>query len=399
MDDPSSDASATETSAPTTTVVTQRAPGSSQNLILGIVLGAIFLFFVLFMLSTGSGGIGFGKAEQKDSKELEEIRQELAEAKASRNAARDAVLGVPGQDGPALIAQIKRDADALNKLMVTYQSELARSQGYQASSQQAYAQIADLQNQLRQAGNAQSQLNSTEAALQNANQTIQQLNQRLAQAADPLQVQQLQQQLQGTRQEREALRTQLAELQARMAGMVDRSQLDQLAPLQTENHRLRAELQELRARLDKTLFVTRDNLAPVASKLFAELVRIEGSSSEERKAAYKEIERSLNARVMETADFATGSAALQREHESHIKNVITASPPGCFFLVVGYASKSGDSQANRELSRKRATRTASVVNYLKKQGQKVQAVYLGETERFGATNSANQVCEVWEIHQ
>ena len=73
------------------------------------------------------------------------------------------------------------------------------------------------------------------------------------------------------------------------------------------------------------------------------------------------------------------------------------APGNSFFLVVGYASTSGDSQTNEELFSKRATRVASMVNYLKKEGQGVQAVYLGEGTRFGPEDAPNQVCEVWQI--
>ena len=401
MADQDSDAPTPETttSTPAPATVVTRPAASSQNLILGIVLGAIFLFFVLFMLSNGSQGFGLGQKQPAEDPALAEIREELAAAKASRDAARDAILAPSTMDGNALISNIKQDADSLANVLAGYQTELARLQGIETASQQAFVQVADLQNQLRQAQGAAGQLAAVQNQLQQANQTIQRLNQQLAQSADPSQVTELRQQLQGTRKEREDLRTQYAELRARVAGMVDRSELDKLQEIQVENRRLRAELQELRARLDKTLFVTRDNLAPLASKLFAELVALEGSTEDQRKAAYQEIKTTLNARVMETADFATGSAALDSEHESHIENVIAASPDNCFFLVVGYASKTGDSQANRELSRRRATRTASVVNYLKRQTQKVQAVYLGETDRFGPNTSKNQVCEVWEIHR
>ena len=73
------------------------------------------------------------------------------------------------------------------------------------------------------------------------------------------------------------------------------------------------------------------------------------------------------------------------------------APENTFFLVVGYASPSGDSKTNEKLSSSRATRVASMVNYLKKSGQAVQAVYLGEGNRFGPTDGPNQVCEVWAI--
>ena len=114
--------------------------------------------------------------------------------------------------------------------------------------------------------------------------------------------------------------------------------------------------------------------------------------------AYVRIEKDFNARPVESARFATGSSDLSRRHEVHLKDITTQSPGNSFFLVVGDASKSGDSKQNEELSSNRATRVASVVNTLRQKGQKVQAVYLGETDRFDAARDAsNRVCEVWEI--
>ena len=69
-----------------------------------------------------------------------------------------------------------------------------------------------------------------------------------------------------------------------------------------------------------------------------------------------------------------------------------------FFLVVGYASTTGDAASNYGLSAKRATVTAGVIQKLKAEGQAVKAVYIGQTDRFSKTKPAdNQVCEVWEI--
>ena len=143
--------------------------------------------------------------------------------------------------------------------------------------------------------------------------------------------------------------------------------------------------------------MTRENLAPAAQKLFGELVRLEGNNPTALKRAYERIGQSLNARVVEEATFKTGSAALAMEHEDHIQASSRQAPGNAFFLVVGYDSKSGGSKSNRELSAKRATTVASVVNVLKQAGQGVQAVYLGETNRFGANDAPNQVCEIWEI--
>ena len=198
------------------------------------------------------------------------------------------------------------------------------------------------------------------------------------------------------------LRDELARLRSQTEGMVDGSRLESLRKLndelEAENGKLRREIQRLRAELDrKTLFVTRDKLHPKAAALFAELVGLEGKTPDQLQLEYSRITADLNAKVLDTVQFATGSSHVDVKRETHLKNGIAASPAGSFFLVVGYASKTGGAVDNQKLSSDRATRVASVVNFLKQQGQEVQAVYLGETDRFGKTAPPNQACELWEI--
>ena len=70
------------------------------------------------------------------------------------------------------------------------------------------------------------------------------------------------------------------------------------------------------------------------------------------------------------------------------------------FLVVGYASTTGGIDLNRKLSSDRASRIASVVNSNKGEGQEIQAVFLGQTDRFSESEAPrNQICEIWEIRK
>jgi len=372
-------------------------PASNQNLIIGIVMGAVILLLLLLVISQQSGGFNFGKKEDTG---LEELRKELDAEKLRRDSAKTAALGLTaGNDANLLAGNIQRDAESLLKYINATQGELARLRGSEAAQQENYVTIGNLKAQLAQAQGAQNQLAGLQAQLQSAQSRIQQLTEQLSGSVDQGVVASLRNQLAGTQKEREDLRMELIQLKADMQDMPSKEELARLRALDPENRRLRAEIQELRAKMDssKKLFVERENLSPRASALFRELVRLEGENSTGLKQAYRRIQQDMKARVIETATFRTGSSALDPEHETHIENILPASPDGAFFLVVGYASQSGDSQSNRELSRKRSTRTASVVNYLKRQGHKVQAVYLGETNRFGSDNPSNQVCEVWEI--
>ncbi|MDE0835542.1 MAG: OmpA family protein [Akkermansiaceae bacterium] len=75
-------------------------------------------------------------------------------------------------------------------------------------------------------------------------------------------------------------------------------------------------------------------------------------------------------------------------------------PDGDLTLIIGYASKTGDSVANERLSSDRATAAAQQFSAMKRPGQKVQAVYLGQTDRFSSSIPVrNQLCEIWRIRK
>ena len=202
--------------------------------------------------------------------------------------------------------------------------------------------------------------------------------------------------------ELDRLQSELNQLSAKQGTMVDanayallKSEVDQL---RQDNALLRAENQRLITELaGAKLFVDKDDLSPRAVALYRELKRIEGEDHRARRQTYTLIDTQLKAGVGEAITFRTGKADIALEHEAHIKELASLAPANTFFLVVGYASPSGDSKTNEELSSQRATRVASMVNYLKKEGQAVQAVYLGEGNRFGPDDAPNQVCEIWQI--
>lgn len=54
--------------------------------------------------------------------------------------------------------------------------------------------------------------------------------------------------------------------------------------------------------------------------------------------------------------------------------------------------------ANQTLCSDRATAVARTLDAAKLPNQKVQAVYLGQTDRFGSKfPERNQLCEIWQI--
>lgn len=366
-------------------------PASNQNLIIGIVMGAVVLLLLLLVISQQ-----FNKNEDpKENKELTQIKKEIEERKARSEALRYSGIAGVTQNPDALISQIKSDTEALGRLVNASASDAAMLRTAQDSASAMSRRNTDLENQLRQYQAAASRVAGLEAELASARQS-------LAGAVDKGTADSLRDQLALAKNERDRLQNDLTQLRASQSGMVDQNThalvQAENTQLRADNAILRAENQRLLAELaGAKLFVTKDDLSPRAIALYRELKRIEPENHRARAQIYTRIDSQLNASVREDIVFKTGSADIAQEHETHIKEMAQTAPVNSFFLVVGYASPSGDSMSNEELSSQRATRVASMVNYLKKKGQAVQAVYLGEGNRFGPDDSPNQVCEVWEI--
>lgn len=360
-------------------------PASNQNLIMGVVLGAAALLLLLLVISQKLGSNHSTAKDDKHEqmqKEIEEARQAVAIAKAETGL-------TSTQNAEALSVKIKQDIDALTGLLAIQQENLARFQGSEATVQNLSRQNTELQNRLAQVNIAAQRVPDLETKITTMRAELTAANERLADASDQSTV--------------DTLRQQLNQARTDALNMVDRNQLAiinaRAAELEQINLELRAELQKLRAEADRNeLFVSSDQLSPPAAKLFAELVRLEANLGASLSQSYERIGQNLNARPVKTMTFEANSSAVAIEHEDHIKKMTSQALGNSFFLVVGYASKTGDFQNNKELSGKRATRVASVVNHLKSAGQDVQAVFLGETSRFGPTDGANQCCEIWEIH-
>ncbi|MFT6242740.1 MAG: outer membrane protein OmpA-like peptidoglycan-associated protein [Akkermansiaceae bacterium] len=367
-------------------------PASNQNLIIGIVMGAVVLLLLLLVISRQM----HKNEESKESKELTQIKQEINERKARSEALHYADIAGVTQNPDALISQIKSDTEALGRLVNASASDAAMLRTAQDRASAMSRRNTDLENQLRQDQAAASRVAGLEAELARARQS-------LAGAVDKGSADSLRDQLALAKNERDRLQNELAQLRTSQGGMVDLNThalvQAENTQLNTDNTALRFENQRLRAELaGAKLFVTNSkDVSPRALALYQELKRIEPENHRARAQIYTRIDSDLKASVREDIVFKKGSADIALEHETHIKEMATAAPVNSFFLVVGYASPSGDSMSNKELSSQRATRVASMVNSLKKKGQGVQAVYLGEGNRFGPDDAPNQVCEVWEI--
>lgn len=163
-----------------------------------------------------------------------------------------------------------------------------------------------------------------------------------------------------------------------------------------------AKLIELQKELSKAkLFASSENeLLPAAVELFRSLRKLENLPDSEITQAYSKLGVDLGANVLAKIDFATGSSNLDPEDGQAIKNLIEKVPDGDLLLVIGYASETGNVDSNRTLSSDRATVAAALYSSLKRPEQLVQAVYLGQTDRFSSRiPERNQIVEIWRVRK
>jgi outer membrane protein OmpA-like peptidoglycan-associated protein len=159
---------------------------------------------------------------------------------------------------------------------------------------------------------------------------------------------------------------------------------------------------ELEATITKAdLFAKSEKeLLPAAVELFRRLRKMEGMKDSEFTTEYSNLGVELGASVLHTIDFATGSSVLNEEDMRRIDVITSEVPDGDLTLIIGYASETGNSESNQTLSSARATSAAEYFTSKKRSGQLVQAVYLGQTDRFSSRlPERNQICEVWRIRK
>lgn len=174
----------------------------------------------------------------------------------------------------------------------------------------------------------------------------------------------------------------------------------QLARITAERDTLLTRITELESQLARaSLFAgTEAELFREAVQLFRSLRELENKPDSEIATAYSQFGAKLGANVLDKIDFPTGSSDVPPEDIAKINTFPTDAPDNALLLVVGYASETGNVDHNRTLSSDRATAVARVLDSAKKPGQRVQAVYLGQTDRFGSKfPERNQISEVWQI--
>ena len=200
----------------------------------------------------------------------------------------------------------------------------------------------------------------------------------------------------------EAARGRITSLQEELQASreLPQSLRDSLARSESENAELRRRLAELEDRLSNaTLFAgTESEIRKEAVELYQALQNLEGKADSEISTAYSRFGAKLGANVMRTCTFTTGSSEVDPSLAEELSSIAQEAPDGAMLFVVGYASETGNVDANRSLSSDRATNVARLLDQAKNSSQKVQAAYLGQTDRFSSRiPERNQIVEIWEI--
>ncbi len=382
----------------------------NPNMVMAIALLFMLIIGLGFaVLYRGGGDTGQLTATDADQSEKDRLRSLIAselaltdtDSRANAAALKTRITNIL-DNTHALQSEFEMMQAGYAKAMQDLQTAANKEQGYVNTISRIGSENAALK----------SELDNLRALASNA-QSLQQQAERLTQELNSLRgrptnesLTALQQRLNNEQVTNGELSRKVNELEAKLRNMVDASELNlqsqRLTDLTEENEELRRQLQALQTDADfAKLFVSStDSLPKYAQALYSELKGLEGSSSAALDQAYARIATNLNAQNLQQIRFSTGSSALNFTDQTMVKNKVETTSPGDYFLVVGYASKTGDAVSNQKLSARRATAVASIVNQLKRSGQEVRAVYLGQTNRFSKSiNAENQLCEVWRIRK
>jgi outer membrane protein OmpA-like peptidoglycan-associated protein len=372
----------------TKAAVTAPKPTMPPAVALAFVIIALLGVLIVMGLRASRGGSASG------SPELTQLQAEANALRTQLNSERIAMGLRPleGNSEPVeeVAARLKKDADTMVALASSYQAMLADKD---IELKAKNAEILRLE-QLRQSYAAES------TRLQN------ELQRALVAASE---ADLLRRDLQAMKAQRDALAAELAGVREELAAKGKGVSADDFADLQRRYEEtlrakefFEAKVKDLEAELSKAkLFASSENeLLPAAVELFRSLRQLEGKPDSEISTAYSSLGAKLGANVLHTLNFATGSSVLAAADDELIRNLVADIPDGDLVLAIGYASETGNVDGNRTLSSDRATAAATLFSSVKRPGQLVQAVYLGQTDRFSSRiPERNQIVEIWRIRK
>ena len=370
---PAQPSAASESKAPSPTVI-------AIAFIIIVLLGVII--FQNIIPRNGSQGPAESPARNALKADLETVRAELNRERMELGL--DPIGGSSSIESADEVAKrLQADADTLASLATSFQELLARKD----------AQLDEMRTESIAALKDQQRLRELLAA---ANQDLRKA------MIDASMATKLQSDLNDANMRIVALQTEIQELRAvpdaLRAQLLESQQRE--SELQSQLLLLQSKLAQLEGQLNQAkLFAANENeLLKEALALVRALRKLQGATPQELSAAYSEFGAELGANVLHICKFATGSSEVSAELQSNLANLPNDAPENSLLLVVGYASETGNVDSNRILSSDRATAVAQELDTLKRVGQQVQAVYLGQTKRFGKDSPLeNQRVEVWQV--
>ena len=408
-----------DSSKPSATAEAHGSQTRSSLITTSLISLIVFLLFVMLMLSiSNKSSQSLGGSEGLTALEL---NNDQLRAKANAERARNGLPPLPPSSASAFTTaeRLRKDAKSLASLASNWEAELETKnatigelQAQQASRDEMtkflYSQIATLKNQATESAGAASQLVILSEELKTANDQIERYRIQLGELQGRPsndQLSDIRKQLNESLSKNGKLQLQIDDLlkasNSTSSSKIYDEALTEIENLRGDNHKQRYEVQRLRAELDHpALFIKSDKDLPAeAARLYAKLTTLEDADQQQLASAYEDIRKTMNAQIIHRQTFTKGSSRITFDREKIIQDILDKRQDRkSLFLVIGYASVSGKADSNRELSAKRATTVASIVNILKADDQQVKAVYLGETKRFSPdTEIENQICEIWEI--
>lgn len=366
------------------------APASSKPLPPGVILAFVIIGLLGVLIVMNVRGITGGGVSDKEITALD------AEAKALRaqlNKER-ANLGLhPLEDGSESVDQIakrlKRDADTIVAVVNTFQSRLEEKD----------LDLKAKSDELIRSEKSRAALSAEVGRLNN------ELQRALVNASD---IDLVRRNLDAMTSQRDALAAQVSSLRQELANASGVSSADfadlqrRLEETQRAKDFFESRVKELEGEMSKAkLFASSESeLLPAAVQLFRSLRQLENRPDSDITTAYSQFGTDLGANVVHTLKFATGKSDLTPEDQDILRQIVNDVPEGDLLLCVGYASETGNVDNNQTLSSDRATAAAEFFSTVKLPGQLVQAVYLGQTDRFSSRiPERNQLVEVWRIRR
>ena len=355
---------------------------------LAFVIIALLGVLIVISLRASRGGSSVGSPE-------------LTELEAEANAIRDQLnrermaMGLRPLEGASepveeIAKRLKKDADTMVALATTFQEMLSEKEAELSAKNSEIIRSEQLRQSL-----------TNESARLSA-----ELQRALVSNSD---VELLRRDLTAMRAQRDALSAELAGVRSELASKGQGVSSDEFADLERRfEETLRAKeffeskVAELESQLSQAkLFASSENeLLPAAVELFRSLRELEKHPDSDLMSSYSNLGVKLGANVLKTMTFATGSSALAPADEDALRMLVDEVPDGDLVLAIGYASETGNVDGNRVLSSDRATAVAQSFSAIKRPGQLVQAVYLGQTDRFSSRiPERNQIVEIWRIRK